>query len=175
MRSSRKWPIHTRAISLIRAVAWPGVRGGPPIDLLAPRPLLSQEYITFHSLFLLSEEPDITQGQKAERSHPNKTHLSAGRLMLLSVGIKARGQLSSSTIRKASSATGDVWGFWVICGNGLERWGGDDSYRPCFNMPHSPPDFRHARRYYNIQITVHCKLIGLINIQVNDDTVNTFH
>lgn len=108
VRSSRKWPIHTRAISLIRAVAWPGVRGGPPIDLFAPRPLLSQEYITFHSLFLLSEEPDITQGQKAERSHPNKTHLSAGRLMLLSAGIKARGQLSSSTTGKASWATGDV-------------------------------------------------------------------
>lgn len=30
-------------------------------------------------------------------------------------------------------------------------------------------------RYYNIQITEHGKLIGLINVQVNDDTVNTFH
>lgn len=77
VRSSRKWPIHTRAISLIRAEAWPGV---PSISSL--------EYITFHSPLLLSEEPDITQGQKAERSHPNKTHLSAGRLVLLSVGIK---------------------------------------------------------------------------------------
>lgn len=32
-----------------------------------------------------------------------------------------------------------------------------------------------SKDYYNIQITEHGKLIGLINIQVNDDTVNTFH
>lgn len=32
-----------------------------------------------------------------------------------------------------------------------------------------------GERYYNIQITKHGKLIGLINVQVNDDTVNTFH
>lgn len=32
-----------------------------------------------------------------------------------------------------------------------------------------------GERYYNIQITEHGKLIGLINVQVNDDTVNTFH
>lgn len=32
-----------------------------------------------------------------------------------------------------------------------------------------------SKDYYNIQITEQGKLIGLINIQVNDDTVNTFH
>lgn len=32
-----------------------------------------------------------------------------------------------------------------------------------------------SKDYYNIQITERGKLIGLINIQVNDDTVNTFH
>lgn len=32
-----------------------------------------------------------------------------------------------------------------------------------------------SKDYYNIQITEQRKLIGLINIQVNDDTVNTFH
>lgn len=43
--------------------------------------------------------------------------------------------------------------------------------RSCCNKDFSP----WGERYYNIQITAHGKLIGLINVQVNDDTVNTFH
>lgn len=45
------------------------------------------------------------------------------------------------------------------------------STQPCCNKDFSPRE----ERYYNIQITAQGKLIGLINEQVNDDTVNTFH
>ncbi len=57
---------------------------------------------------------------RSERSHPNKTQLSAGLLMLLSGAIKAR----DSNMRKARLATG---GFWVIFDSGLEMWRCDDS------------------------------------------------
>lgn len=93
---------------------------------------------------------------RSERSHPNTTLLSAGLLKRLSAAIKASG----SNMRKASLTTG---GFWVV-----RMWWFMGLVSIC-PAPHLTSD------YYNIQITVHWKLIGLINIQVNDDTVNTFH
>lgn len=73
---------------------------------------------------------------RSERSHPNTTLLSAGLLMRLSEAIKTSG----SNMRKASLATG---GFWVVA------WKGADVviHRPCFNMPHSPPDFTVLLQY----------------------------
>lgn len=118
-RSSRKSSIHTRAISLISAVAW---QHGPRAAGLASIRAHFYRNISLSSLFSFYHKE-----RRSERSHPNKSHPSVWTARAFICQHKGeRGHVSISTARRAGRE------LWVSGSNGsthlVERWGCDDSW-----------------------------------------------